>query len=211
MIAVIDIGMGNLRNVQKAFQKMGYPDVIISNKKDELEKADALIIAGVGAFGDAMENIAKLKLMDTIRTQVLKNNIPIMGICLGFQLLASEGFEGGHHKGLDLLPMSVKKMELNDQKLRLPHIGWDDTQIAKKDSILFKDIPDDTDFYYVHSFAPVCEKDEFIASTCNYGGKFASAVEYKNIFGTQFHPEKSHKYGLRIIKNFADHIKSLNK
>ena len=105
--------------------------------------------------------------------------------------------------------MSVKKLELNDPKLRLPHIGWDNTKIVKKDSILLKDVADGVDFYYVHSFHPVWENKEAIAATCDYGQEFVAAVEYKNIFGTQFHPEKSHNFGLLIIKNFANHVASL--
>ncbi|MBW2990335.1 imidazole glycerol phosphate synthase subunit HisH [Candidatus Woesearchaeota archaeon] len=209
MILVVDYGMGNLRNVMKAFNRVGYQDVIISNKVKDVEKADAYVLAGVGAFGDAMDTLNKLGLVELLTKAVKKDGKPVLGICLGVQLLATEGFEGGRNKGFDFIPMSVKKLELKDSKLRLPHIGWDDTHIVKKDSILFKDVSNGVDFYYVHSFHPVCEKKEAIAATCDYGGNFVAAVEYKNIFGTQFHPEKSHKFGLLIIKNFADHVSKI--
>ncbi|UCD03755.1 MAG: imidazole glycerol phosphate synthase subunit HisH [Candidatus Woesearchaeota archaeon] len=209
MILIIDYDMGNLNNVMKAFNKMGYADVVISNKVEDVKKADAFVLAGVGAFGDAMNNLKKLKLIEPLTEAVMKEGKPILGICLGVQLLGTEGEEGGKHGGLNFLPMTIKLLDISrDDSLRLPHIGWDDTYILKKDSILFKDVLNGADFYYVHSYYTSCNKDYIIVAVCDYGQEFVSAVEYKNIFGTQFHPEKSHRYGLQIIKNFADYVKS---
>lgn len=200
---IVDCKIGNLRNVQKVFEKLGVMTQISDNAED-IEKSDALVLPGVGAFGDAMNNIKSLGLLEPLRKAALKDKKPILGICLGMQLLGKESFELGHHQGLNILPMSVKKLETNG--LKLPHIGWNNINIENQAS-LFNGIPADSDFYFVHSYNCVCEDQKIIAATCEYGKRFVAAIQKDNIFATQFHPEKSQAYGFKVIRNFVDYVK----
>ena len=206
-MCIIDCNLGNLRNVQKALEKLG-EDSIISNRQDDIEKADALILPGVGAFGDAMDTLRKMGLVDVIRKEVLEKKKPLLGICLGMQLLAIDGYEKGYHQGLGILPMSVQQLqnEQNISEFRLPHVGWND--ITVRDTALFKGLPSDANFYFVHSFHARCMDDSIIAATCRYGQEFAAAVHKDNIFATQFHSEKSQAYGFKVLLNFMTYVKS---
>ena len=208
MMCIIDCNLGNLRNVQKAFEKLG-EQVIISSRQDDIEKADALILPGVGAFGDAMDTLRKMGLVDVIRKEVLEKKKPLLGICLGMQLLAIDGYEKGYHQGLGLLPMSVQQLQ-NEQNMpgfRLPHVGWNDIT-ARADEVLFEGLPSGANFYFVHSFHVRCMDNSIIAATCRYGQEFAAAVHKDNIFATQFHPEKSQAYGFKVLLNFIKYVKS---
>lgn len=200
MICIIDYGMGNLRSVEKALYMLG-ADVTISSKQEDLESADKLILPGVGAFGHAMENLRKRKLIEVMDKEVLKNKKPFLGICLGMQLVASKSYELGEFKGLDWVKGEVKKLPVEKMGLKIPHVGWNDLLI-KKESGLLTGIKPKSSFYFVHSFALYPEDTKTIIGSCSYGVEFAAAIEKDNIFATQFHPEKSQKDGLRILENF---------
>ena len=201
-IAIIDYGLGNLHSVLGAVRKVGY-DAVITNKKIEIQNADRLILPGVGAYADGMRNLKKLNLIESLEELVNLKKKPILGICLGFQLMAKESFEFGHHKGLGWIDASVEKFKFEDKKVRVPHVGWNDL-LKHRDTILWDGIPTDTIFYYVHSYYVNCKNENVITGKCRYGIEFVSAIQKQNIFATQFHPEKSQFYGLKIIKNFIE-------
>lgn len=195
-VIIIDYKLGNTASVKKAFEKVG-AKAKISNSKKEIEKADYLVLPGVGAFGDGMKNLIELGLVELLTRQVVKKKTPFLGICLGMQLLAERGCEFGEHKGLGWIKGKTIKLK----SPRLPHIGWNDIKIIKKD--IFRDIPDNN-FYFVHSYI-LKPADRFIvSSTCNYGETFPSSIQKDNIFATQFHPEKSQQAGLKILENFLN-------
>ncbi|MFC1562498.1 imidazole glycerol phosphate synthase subunit HisH [candidate division KSB1 bacterium] len=198
MITIIDYQMGNLRSVQKAFERVG-KDAIISGEPDKIIKAEKLVLPGVGAFGKAVYYLEKLKLKDHI-IEMAKKGVPILGICLGKQLLMEESEEGGTYKGLALIPGKVVKFS---EGKKVPHIGWNQIEIEREVPIL-KNIPEDSFFYFVHSYYALPDSDEYVISVTDYNGKFPSIIGNKNIFGIQFHPEKSQKYGLEILKNFSE-------
>lgn len=197
MIAIIDYGMGNLRSVEKALEKVG-AKVSVTRDPDELRRAERIVLPGVGAFGDAMDNLQKRGLIDVIKEEVAAGK-PFLGICLGLDLLFEESDEHGLHRGLGLLPGRV---ELLPTDLKIPQIGWNQISIRKKSSLL-DGIPDGSSFYFVHSYAVVPEDESDILCTTEYGCTFVSAVERGNIAAFQFHPEKSSSLGLQILSNFA--------
>ena len=205
-LAIINCGSGNLRSVQKSFQKLG-AIAEICDKPEKIKTADAIILPGVGAFSQAMQSLAKNNLISTIQQQVLELEKPILGICLGMQLLANDSEEGGVCEGLQIIPASVKKLNVtnyknwNNRNLKLPHMGWN-TVSAKQKSQLFNGLIDEHNYYFVHNFYVDCSDPSIVSATCNYGKPFTSAIETKNIFGTQFHPEKSHKSGSKLLSNF---------
>lgn len=197
MITIIDYGMGNLRSVEKALQKVG-ASVRVTRDPDEVHRASKLVLPGVGAFGDAMKNLHKRGLVEAIREEVAAGK-PFLGICLGLDLIFEESDEHGLHEGFGFLPGRV---ELLPTRLKIPHIGWN--QIAvRKESPLLKGIPDGSYFYFVHSYAVVPREESDILCTTDYGCDFVSAVERDNIAAFQFHPEKSSSLGLTILRNFA--------
>ncbi|MFC1883620.1 imidazole glycerol phosphate synthase subunit HisH [Thermodesulfobacteriota bacterium] len=201
MIAIVNYGLGNLRSVAGAIERLGFEGVI-TNDPDELLRADKLILPGVGAFGDGMKNIRDLDLIKTLNHLALEERKPILGICLGFQLMAEESFEFGEYKGLNWINAKVEKIK-TEGKLRLPHVGWNDF-FQCRPSLLFEGVPEEALFYYVHSYAVNCQDHDVVAGECEYGVRFTAAVEQDNIFGTQFHPEKSQKWGLKVISNFLE-------
>lgn len=198
-IVIINYGMGNLRSVQKAFEKLGF-DAVISNKLEVIKNADKIVLPGVGAFGDAMKNLKDLGLIELLNEEVLVKKKPFLGICLGMQLIAKQSEEFGEHQGLGWLDAKIVKFAQSD--LKIPHVGWNEISFDKK-SALFENIPDKKDFYFVHSYYFKADR-EFCIATCNYGIDFICAVQKENIFATQFHPEKSQTHGLEILKNFAN-------
>jgi len=202
-VAIINYKAGNLRNVQKSIQKFGVSADFISNGSD-LIYYDAIILPGVGSYFHGMNNLIKSNFKDFIRNQVLIEKKPFLGICLGMQLMGSFGDEGGQSEGLDLIPFKVKK--LNSKNLRLPHIGWNDLKKTNHSKIL-ENIPDNSDFYFVHSFVASDIEAKYVCGESYYGSIFPSLIENENIFGVQFHPEKSQKYGLKIIENFLNFSK----
>lgn len=199
MVVIIDYGMGNLFSVENALQSLG-AKVKISNQEQDIVNAERLILPGVGAFPDGMNNLQKLGLREVLNREVLEKGKPILGICLGMQLFATTGEEYRLTEGLDWIPGRVRKFIISDPNLRIPHIGWNDVAPAEN-SPLFKGISSPI-FYFVHSYHLVPQDHQTIAATCFYGEKFGAAFQRGNIFGTQFHPEKSQKSGLTLLKNF---------
>ena len=203
-VVIIDYNMGNVRSVSKAFEMLT-DNVLVTNKKGDIEEADYLVLPGVGAFSEGMKNLEDLGLINILEKQVLQKRIPILGICLGMQLMAKTSEEFGEHNGLGWIEASVKKFEFGkDQSLKVPHVGWNNITI-KKDSPIFKNVKQDIDFYFVHSFFMECENREDVIATCNYGQDFVAAIQSENIFATQFHPEKSQRAGLKILENFLEY------
>ena len=196
-IAILDYGMGNLRSVEKALEHVGVT-AKITNDADEVRAADGVILPGVGAFPAAMTRIRELGL-DELIAERRDAGVPILGICLGLQLLFESSTELGGATGLGLLDGPVGELEA--EGLKIPHIGWSPVR-WERESRLADGIPSETPFYFVHSFAPRPSGEELLGSA-EYGARFACAAERDNIFGVQFHPEKSSTAGLRLLSNFA--------
>lgn len=197
MIAIIDYGAGNLFSVKNALDYLGLENIITNNPKD-LEAADKLILPGVGAFPDAMRMLGESGLVDVIKEQV--KHKPLLGICLGMQMLFEKGYEFGETEGLGFIKGSVKYMEL--ENLPVPHIGWNSLEFNEKSPLLDK--CSDGDFvYFVHSYAAECPSEN-VAAYCDYGMKVPALVQNGNVYGAQFHPEKSGEVGLNILKNFSN-------
>ena len=202
MIGIIDYGLGNLTSVAGAVAKIGFEPSISSDIK-VLAHCEKLILPGVGAFGDGMKNLRDRGLIGPLTEVVTKTGKPILGICLGFQLLAKRSEEFGDHEGLGWIDAEVTAIEPDDPKLRIPHVGWNELfQCA--DCVLFDDVPDESLFYYVHSYALRPANPRIVVGECDYGGRFAAAVQSGSIFGTQFHPEKSQLHGLTLLRNFLE-------
>ena len=199
MIAIIDYGAGNLQSVKKAFDFIGAESVITDNP-EIINACDRILLPGVGSFGDAMDSMAKSGLVDTVKQNALSGK-PFLGICLGLQLLFEESEESPGVKGLGIFKGKIKKFS-SDMGLKIPHIGWNSLEIKQKDGI-FKNIPENSYVYFVHSYYLHAEDENDIAAITNYGIDFHSAVGKNNIFATQFHPEKSGDVGLQILRNFA--------
>jgi glutamine amidotransferase len=206
MIIIIDYGMGNLQSVKNALDFLGLESKI-SSDKEEMRKAKALILPGVGAFPDAMDTIERLSLDKSIKEEVAKNK-PLLGICLGMQLLFENGFEGIERKGLGLLKGNIVKLK-DDKKnnIKSPHIGWNDLIYNKKDE-LFNSIEEGEFVYYVHSYFAQGYNEEDLVAYSEYGeNTIPGVVRYNNVMGAQFHPEKSGTVGLTILRNFGELIK----
>ena len=202
-ILIIDYKVGNNQSVMNALKLLGY-EFSVSNKKEDIEKADVFIMPGVGAFSEAMKNINELGILETLKEQVLVKKKPILGICLGMQILAEQSEEYGLHKGLGWIKGEIKKLD-EKKAVRVPHVGWNDIAMKKK-TPLFEKTAEGADFYFDHSYHFVCD-EEFIAATCQYGNEVVAAVQKDNIFGVQFHPEKSQSNGLKLFRSFFDNLK----
>ena len=201
MIAIIDYGLSNLKSVAAAVEKVGFEAVVTSDLK-ELGSAEKLILPGVGAFGDGIRNLRERGLDDILETLVLKEKKPILGICLGAQLLCCESFEFGHHQGLGWIDASVVRLEPGGD-LRVPHVGWNAVKQIRE-CPLFEDVPDETLFYFVHSYHMQCRNAENSVGECRYGIPFTAVIQQGNVYATQFHPEKSQMFGLKLLKNFLE-------
>ncbi|MBF0384680.1 MAG: imidazole glycerol phosphate synthase subunit HisH [Candidatus Omnitrophica bacterium] len=197
MITIIDYGMGNLRSVQKALEHVGAKAKITQNHKD-IDKAVKIVLPGVGAMQPAYDKLKSLYLIEPIKNFISKNK-PFLGICLGLQLLFEESDEGQNTKGLGILKGNVNKFT----KLKIPQMGWNQIIIKNRDCKIFKGIDDLANVYFCHSYFANPKDKNDIASTTSYGREFASSVNKENIFGVQFHPEKSQKIGLKILENFT--------
>lgn len=206
MIVIIDYGMGNLKSVSNALNFLGLENKI-SSKEEDMVNADALILPGVGAFPDAMETIEKKNLDKVIKSEVKKGKY-LLGICLGMQMLFDKGYEGVEKNGLGLIKGNIVKMKDDrENNIKIPHIGWNNLKYNKKDEI-FKDIEEGKYVYYVHSYFAWDYNDEDLVAYSEYGeNKIPGMVRHKNVFGAQFHPEKSGDVGLNILKNFGELIK----
>ena len=198
-VLIIDYGMGNLDSVFRAIQECGGTP-LISQKIEDFLDANYIILPGVGAFSTGIKNLDKLGL-DKILVKQVSKGIPLLGICLGMQLLATKGFEGGEREGLGLIDGEVKHFKPDQPNIRIPHIGWNEV-FFKERCPLFRGISLGKDFYFVHSYHFVCKHpDEAVAYT-PYCGQFTSVIAKDNIFGVQFHPEKSQRVGFQLLKNF---------
>lgn len=204
MIAVIDYGAGNLQSVVKALNFIGC-DCIVTNKKDELLKADGAILPGVGSFADSMDSMIKTGAKDAA-LEFVERGRPFLGICLGLQLLFPESEESVGAKGLSLLEGTITKIP-KAEGLKIPHMGWNSLDIKKHDG-LFKNISGNPYVYFVHSYYLTAKDAAIVSSQTSYGVTIDASVQYNNIFATQFHPEKSGKVGLQILQNFADITKA---
>ena len=199
MVAIVDYGMGNIYSVQSALRFLGF-DSVCTRNHEEIINADKIILPGVGSFSEAIENIKKLKLVPVLETAVLKNKTPILGICLGMQLLGLSSTEEKFTKGLGFFPGTIEKF--NNNSLKIPHVGFNKI-LPPNNSILYSNFNNNLDFYFVHSYRMLTEIKNGVAY-CSYGGDFVASFEHQNIFGTQFHPEKSQTNGLNLIKNFLN-------
>ena len=194
---IIDYGMGNLRSVEKTVEAIGGRPVI-TGSPDAVRKAARLILPGVGAFGDAMENLRQSGLDDAIRDAV-NSGMPLLGLCLGLQLIFTQSEEFGHHEGLNLIPGSVRRF--NDPGLRVPHVGWNQIEGSQPNPLL-ENIPEGAYFYFVHSFFVEPARTEDVLRWTDYGRRFCSIACRDNVWGAQFHPEKSQNAGKQLLRNF---------
>jgi glutamine amidotransferase len=201
-IIIIDYHMGNIHSIVNKIHRTGY-EAFVTNEIDLIKTADKLILPGVGHFQKAIENLKQLHLLDAMNEAVLLRKTPILGICLGMQLMARHS-EEGDVDGLNWIDADVVKFKVSDQlKYKIPHIGWNNA-INEKESPLFNGISPDALFYFVHSYHIKCNKKEDVLTSTEYDYLFTSSIQRNNIFGTQFHPEKSHDWGEQILKNFAE-------
>ncbi len=205
MIAIIDYGMGNLRSVEKGFQKAGI-EVKVTDKPEDVNKSDAVVLPGVGAFKGCMNELCDLNLIEAV-TVAIKSGKPYLGICLGLHVLFRESEEFGSSRGLDILSGRVVRFNLENKELKIPQMGWNQLTI-KRNNPLFEGIPDKSYFYFVHSYYVAPEDSSVIATTTDYGIEFTSSVWKDNIFAVQFHPEKSQTLGLQVLRNFGNIVNS---
>jgi glutamine amidotransferase len=201
MIAIIDYNMGNIGSVANMIKHVGGTSLITNNVRD-IANADKIILPGVGSFETGMQNLERLGLIEILNKKVLEEKVPVLGICLGMQLL-SKSSEEGVSQGLGWINAKTVLFTFdNNEFLKIPHMGWNDVNINIKNVGLLKDMPDELRFYFDHSYYLLCDKKEDIMGTSEYGYEFTCAVHRDNIYGVQFHPEKSHKYGMRVFENF---------
>lgn len=200
LVCIVDYGLGNLTSVKNTLEVLGVPSVISSSLED-IQDATHLILPGVGSFKHGMDGLEGRGLIPILREEVCTKKKKILGICLGMQLFATYGFENGKYKGLDFIKGKVIEIDTTQSKLRLPHIGWNTVHVAGT-HILTEGFEADPIFYFVHSYQYIPEDSNIIAGTCDYGISITALIEHVNIFGAQFHPEKSQEDGLRIFRNF---------
>lgn len=200
MIAIIDYGMGNIHSVKKALELYG-AKIKVSNDPGEISSCAKLVLPGVGAFGDAMQELEKQGLVTLIKNEI-KNKKPFLGICLGMQLLLEKSEEAPKCKGLGVIKGEVKKFPVSD--LKVPHMGWNQLRKVKGECLLLKDIPDNSYVYFCHSYYPQPKDGQTVAASTGYGMDFASILWQDNVYGAQFHPEKSQATGLKMLENFVN-------
>lgn len=204
MVTIIDYGVGNLVSIRNMLKKIGVQDVTISNDADKIQTADKLILPGVGNFDYGMKQLKKSGLSDSLNFKVINKKTPILGICLGAQLLTQKSEEGSE-LGLGWINAVTQKFKINQStsNLKVPHMGWSEIKILKK-SPLLEGMPINSRFYFVHTYHIVCEDQNDELLSCNYEYPFTAAIERNNIIGVQFHPEKSHKFGMLLLRNFIN-------
>jgi imidazole glycerol-phosphate synthase subunit HisH len=202
MITIIDYGLGNLASVKNMVKKVG-GRARITDVIDEIAEAEKLILPGVGAFGMGMKNIKERGLQEAIDHAVLKNKTPMMGICLGAQLLTM-GSEESDTEGLGYVPYKTVLFRPTDRKIKVPHMGWNEITFTKPDHPIFAGLSGRQRYYFVHSYYIEQNDTEHLLATCSYDGDFAAGIVSDNVIGFQFHPEKSHKFGMALMKNFVN-------
>ena len=202
-IVITDYGVGNIDSIRNALTRLGYQKITLSSKAKALNDADAIILPGVGAFAECVEKIKRRNLDHILEEAVLGQKRPLMGICVGMQLMGSYSEEGGLHQGLGWIPGSVSRFDLPNE-FAVPHVGWNDINPVKKESY-FSSLSADPDFYFDHSYHFRCD-DEHVLATCHYGITIVAAIQKENIFGVQFHPEKSQNNGLRLFRSFFNKL-----
>ena len=202
-IVIVDYGMGNIHSIVKKIKHLG-GDVFVSSNSDEILKSDKIILSGVGHFKQAMNNLRKSKLIDTLNQAALVQKKPILGICLGMQLMGIKSEEGGDIEGLSWINANVKRIKVSDTiKYKVPHMGWNEINI-RKESPLMNGVGDKSEFYFSHSYYMDVHEPDLILNETEYFSRFVSAIENQNIFGVQYHPEKSHEAGDIILSNFVN-------
>lgn len=200
-VAVIDYGMCNLDSVRRAVEECG-ADAVVTADEGTIRRASHVILPGVGSFKDAIDQLKQRRLFDVLRDVAVEHHVPFLGICLGMQLMASHGDEGGGAEGLDIVRGQVKRLVPDSARVRVPHVGWNVAEVRRPVS-LFENIATGRDFYFVHSYQFVCARPEDVVAVTPYCGGFTSVVSSSpNIFGVQFHPEKSQKVGFQVLRNF---------
>lgn len=196
------MGIGNPGSIQNMLNKINCTSIISSDPED-IKSAEKLILPGVGSFDSVMKRIEDLQIKELLEDQVIKNKIPILGICLGIQMF-TKGSEEGLLPGLGWIDAITVRFSFSDnQNLKIPHMGWN-TMTLHKENLLFAKMQSDARFYFVHSYHIVCQDSTVILSNTHYGYDFVSSIQKNNIYGTQFHPEKSHRYGMKIFENFSE-------
>jgi glutamine amidotransferase len=202
MIIIVNYGLGNLGSIQNMIRKVGGKSFISSNP-DEIREATKIILPGVGSFDAGMKNLKELNLISILNKKVIEDKTPVLGICLGMQLLANKS-EEGTLPGLGWIDAEVIKFRFeNGSKLHIPHMGWNIIKVLKEHKLV-KNFENETRFYFVHSYHMNCKNRDTILMQTPYGKDFTSSVQHENIMGTQFHPEKSHKFGMKLFKNFLE-------
>lgn len=203
MIAIVDYGVGNLRSIAYKLHRIGCDSVEISSDTNCIKKATKLILPGVGAFSTAMESLNRRGITPLLQDMVVREKVPILGICLGLQLMTRRSDEGNvsGFGWLDAVTLSLRTYAVG---VKVPHMGWNTVE-RKRESPLMNDVPSDSEFYFVHSYFVSCSDPDAVVGSSICGCEFASVIQKGNIFGTQFHPEKSHSYGVTILKNFAEY------
>jgi glutamine amidotransferase len=206
MFVVIDYDMGNLKSMSNALKALGIEHQV-SGEADVVARAGAIILPGVGAFGDGMAALERRGLVEVLHTRVMEHGIPYLGVCLGMQFLATRGYEHGTHDGLGWIPGEVVRIAPSDPRLKVPHMGWNDLRVARPDSFLASGVQDGTAVYFLHSYHLVPEPSarDAVVATAVHGEELVAAVQREHVCGVQFHPEKSQGAGLAILKNFADY------
>ena len=200
MITIVDYGLGNLVSVKNMLKKLGVKATITDNIS-EINSSQKLILPGVGSFDNGMNLINQKNLLEVLNQKVLVEKIPVLGICLGMQLLCKCS-EEGYEKGLGWIDAEVIKFKFEDRSLKIPHMGWNYINVKKENPLIKKE--DKHRFYFVHSYYVKCNNDSDVIATCNYGTDFTCMVNHNNIYGAQFHPEKSLKFGMSLLNNFAN-------
>jgi glutamine amidotransferase len=201
-VAIVNYGMGNLGSVRRAFDDVG-ADAFIAEHPAALYDAHRVVLPGVGAFGEGMSRLHAAGWVDALQRLAAEGSRPLLGICLGMQMLASEGEEGGASRGLDLIPGRIRRLDALGCTMRVPHVGWNEIGFDESDP-LFAHIPQRADFYFVHSYAFVAAAESWVNGVTDYGIPVVASVRRGTVFGTQFHPEKSSKAGRQLLRNFLD-------
>ncbi len=203
-IAIINYGMGNLGSVRRSLENLGV-DVIVAEEPKQLSDVNRIILPGVGSFGEGMKKLRNDGWVEALQTQVIEEHKPLLGICLGMQMLASLSEENGLNQGLNFISGKVIRLDNLGCKFLIPHVGWNEVQY-RENTPLFKNIPQSMDFYFVHSYAFTSDDQVNVMAISTYGIAVTAAIQKDHIFGTQFHPEKSAKAGQQILRNFIDFV-----